>query len=72
VERLSGGETILVALAALFLRRPDIMLLDEPTNNLDLDARRRFGLSRVGRHQRSPLDCVGAPGLRVRCLWGMG
>ena len=42
VERLSGGETILVALAALFLRRPDIMLLDEPTNNLDLDARRRL------------------------------
>jgi ATPase subunit of ABC transporter with duplicated ATPase domains len=42
VERLSGGETILVALAALFLRRPDIMLLDEPTNNLDLDARKRL------------------------------
>src|SRR5208282_4936603 len=42
VERLSGGETILVALAALFLRRPDVMLLDEPTNNLDLDARRRL------------------------------
>ena len=42
VERLSGGETILVALAALFLRRPEIMLLDEPTNNLDLDARRRL------------------------------
>ena len=42
VERLSGGETILVALAALFLRRPEIMLLDEPTNNLDLDARKRL------------------------------
>ena len=42
VERLSGGETILVALAALFLRRPDILLLDEPTNNLDLDARERL------------------------------
>jgi ATPase subunit of ABC transporter with duplicated ATPase domains len=42
VERLSGGETILVGLAALFLRRPDIMLLDEPTNNLDLDARKRL------------------------------
>jgi ATPase subunit of ABC transporter with duplicated ATPase domains len=42
VERLSGGETILVALAALFLRRPDILLLDEPTNNLDPDARRRL------------------------------
>ena len=42
VEWLSGGETILVALAALFLRRPDILLLDEPTNNLDLDARNRL------------------------------
>ena len=42
VERLSGGETIGVALAALFLRRPDVMLLDEPTNNLDLDARKRL------------------------------
>jgi ATPase subunit of ABC transporter with duplicated ATPase domains len=42
VERLSGGETIGVALAALFLRRPGIVLLDEPTNNLDLDARRRL------------------------------
>jgi len=42
VERLSGGETILVALAALFLRRPDVMLLDEPTNNLDRDARKRL------------------------------
>ena len=42
VERLSGGDTILVALAALFLRRPEIMLLDEPTNNLDLDARKRL------------------------------
>jgi ATPase subunit of ABC transporter with duplicated ATPase domains len=42
VERLSGGETIGVALAALFLRRPDTLLLDEPTNNLDLDARKRL------------------------------
>jgi ATPase subunit of ABC transporter with duplicated ATPase domains len=42
VERLSGGETVLVALAALFLRRPDVILLDEPTNNLDLDARTRL------------------------------
>jgi ATPase subunit of ABC transporter with duplicated ATPase domains len=42
MARLSGGETIGVALTALFLRRPDIMLLDEPTNNLDLDARERL------------------------------
>jgi ATPase subunit of ABC transporter with duplicated ATPase domains len=42
VERLSGGETVLAALAALFLRRPDVICLDEPTNNLDLDARGRL------------------------------
>jgi ATPase subunit of ABC transporter with duplicated ATPase domains len=42
VGQLSGGETVLVALAALFVRRPDVILLDEPTNNLDLDARRRL------------------------------
>jgi ATPase subunit of ABC transporter with duplicated ATPase domains len=42
VEQLSGGETVLVSLAALFLRRPDVILLDEPTNNLDLDARTRL------------------------------
>ncbi|GII00223.1 ABC-F family ATP-binding cassette domain-containing protein [Planobispora takensis] len=42
VATLSGGEAVMVGLAALFLRRPDVLLLDEPTNNLDLDARRRL------------------------------
>jgi ATPase subunit of ABC transporter with duplicated ATPase domains len=42
VGRLSGGEAVLVSLAALVLRRPGILLLDEPTNNLDRDARRRL------------------------------
>jgi ATPase subunit of ABC transporter with duplicated ATPase domains len=40
VETLSGGETTRVVLAALFLRRPDLILLDEPTNNLDRDSRK--------------------------------
>lgn len=42
VGELSGGETILLRLAALLLARPDVLLLDEPTNNLDLFARRRL------------------------------
>ena len=66
VERLSGGETILAALAALFLRRPDIMLLDEPTNNLDLDARKRLydavaswtGVMVIVSHDRELLELV--------------
>ncbi len=40
VGELSGGEVVLLGLAAEFLRRPDVLLLDEPTNNLDLQARR--------------------------------
>ncbi len=42
VGQLSGGETVLLHLAALFLRRPAVLLLDEPTNNLDFDARGRL------------------------------
>jgi ATPase subunit of ABC transporter with duplicated ATPase domains len=42
VGELSGGETVLLRLAALLLERPDVLLLDEPTNNLDVYARRRL------------------------------
>ncbi|WP_406740580.1 ABC-F family ATP-binding cassette domain-containing protein [Streptomyces atratus] len=42
VGQLSGGETVLLRLAALLLDRPDVLLLDEPTNNLDVFARRRL------------------------------
>ncbi|WP_107644964.1 ATP-binding cassette domain-containing protein, partial [Streptomyces sp. Ru87] len=42
IGELSGGESVLLRLAALLLRRPDVLLLDEPTNNLDLAARRRL------------------------------
>lgn len=37
VGTLSGGEKIKVLLAVLLMQNPDIMLLDEPTNNLDLN-----------------------------------
>ncbi|SIO86067.1 ABC-F family ATP-binding cassette domain-containing protein [Nocardiopsis sp. JB363] len=42
VATLSGGETVLTALAGIALRRPAITLLDEPTNNLDRSARERL------------------------------
>jgi ATPase subunit of ABC transporter with duplicated ATPase domains len=36
---LSGGEATRAALAKLLIERPDVILLDEPTNNLDGGAR---------------------------------
>ncbi|TWF95891.1 ABC-F family ATP-binding cassette domain-containing protein [Saccharopolyspora dendranthemae] len=42
VEELSGGQTVLLHLAALMLARPQVLLLDEPTNNLDRQARHRL------------------------------
>jgi ATPase subunit of ABC transporter with duplicated ATPase domains len=42
VSQISGGEAMLVATTGLRLRRTAITLLDEPTNNLDRDARKRL------------------------------
>src|SRR3954466_11810765 len=42
VGQLSGGEALLVAIAGLRLRAVPIVLLDEPTNNLDRAARSRL------------------------------
>jgi ATPase subunit of ABC transporter with duplicated ATPase domains len=39
VSQISGGEAMLVATTGLRVRRTPITLLDEPTNNLDRDAR---------------------------------
>ncbi|GLW66981.1 ABC transporter [Actinomadura rubrobrunea] len=66
VAALSGGEAVMVGLAALLLARPDVLLLDEPTNNLDLDARRRLydavaawpGVLVVVSHDRELLELV--------------
>ncbi len=41
-ESLSGGQKKLVALLKVILEAPDILLLDEPDNHLDLDAKRRL------------------------------
>ncbi|MFJ4741608.1 ABC-F family ATP-binding cassette domain-containing protein [Streptomyces sp. NPDC088775] len=67
VGQLSGGETVLLRLAALLLERLDILLLDEPTNNLDAFARRRLyeavdswrsGILVVVSHDRELLERV--------------
>ena len=39
---LSGGEAARISLASLLLARFDVMLLDEPTNDLDLDGLERL------------------------------
>jgi ATPase subunit of ABC transporter with duplicated ATPase domains len=56
MDTLSGGEAARVGLAALLLARFDVYLLDEPTNDLDLD-----GLARLERwvlEQSSPMVIV--------------
>ena len=63
---LSGGEAARVGLAALFLSRFQIFLLDEPTNDLDLDGLDRLERFVVGQsagmvivsHDRTFLDRV--------------
>ena len=39
IDLLSGGERRLVALAELLLQAPEVMLLDEPDNHLDVNVR---------------------------------
>ncbi|MFF9472464.1 ABC-F family ATP-binding cassette domain-containing protein [Streptomyces roseolus] len=66
VGEVSGGESVLLRLAALLLARPDVLLLDEPTNNLDLQARSRLyeavegwsGVMVVVSHDRELLERV--------------
>lgn len=64
VERLSGGERARVGLAALLLRAPDALLLDEPTSHLDDAAsawlagflRRYAGAALIVSHDRGFLN----------------
>ncbi|MEV7277453.1 ABC-F family ATP-binding cassette domain-containing protein [Streptomyces sp. NPDC093111] len=66
IGEVSGGESVLLRLAALQLAGPEVLLLDEPTNNLDLFARRRLyeavdawpGVLIVVSHDRDLLERV--------------
>ncbi|MFF9688703.1 ATP-binding cassette domain-containing protein [Streptomyces sp. NPDC014623] len=66
IGEMSGGECVLLRLAALLLARPSVLLLDEPTDNLDLHARRRLydaveawtGVLVVVSHDRELLERV--------------
>jgi ATPase subunit of ABC transporter with duplicated ATPase domains len=66
VGQVSGGEAVLLALAAQLVRRPEVLLLDEPTNNLDRSARQRLyaavsawtGVLVVVSHDRDLFDRV--------------
>src|SRR5690606_36524061 len=65
---LSGGQRTRAALAALVFHAPDLILLDEPTNNLDADGREAVarmlegwhGAAIVVSHDRTLLDTMDA------------
>jgi ATP-binding cassette subfamily F protein 3 len=66
IGRLSGGEKKLLALAKLLIEQPDVLLLDEPDNHLDLEAkgwleeviRRHQGAVALITHDRYLIDRV--------------
>ncbi|MDN5780447.1 MAG: ATP-binding cassette domain-containing protein [Luteimonas sp.] len=62
----SGGEAMVLGLAAQLIRQPDVLLLDEPSNNLDRQARQSLyrlvegwnGCLLVASHDRELLEHV--------------
>ncbi|WP_410638482.1 ABC-F family ATP-binding cassette domain-containing protein [Amycolatopsis sp. lyj-346] len=66
LRTLSGGQVTFLGIAAQLIRNPDVLLLDEPSNNLDAGARRKLyavlddwpGALLVISHDRALLDRV--------------
>ncbi|MCF7933954.1 MAG: ATP-binding cassette domain-containing protein, partial [Spirochaetia bacterium] len=64
IGRLSGGEKRRLYLVSILIRHPNFLILDEPTNDLDLDTMRRLeeyvqtfsGALLVVSHDRAFLD----------------
>ena len=56
VQVPSGGQKRLIALARCLLRKPEVLLLDEPTENLDADQRAR--LTGVIREYAKDRTCI--------------
>ena len=56
VQVPSGGQKRLIAMARCLLRRPEVLLLDEPTENLDADQRVR--LTRIIREYARERTCI--------------
>ncbi|KRE92524.1 ABC transporter [Frateuria sp. Soil773] len=79
MDSFSGGEAMALGLAAQWLKRPDVLLLDEPSNNLDRRARQYLyrwiedwdGCLVVASHDRELLERMeqigelGGSGLRL-------
>jgi len=56
VQVPSGGQKRLIAMARCLLRKPEVLLLDEPTENLDADQRVR--LTRIIREYALDRTCI--------------
>lgn len=83
LANLSGGQRTRAALAAMLFDNPDIILLDEPTNNLDRDGRKLVlellknwrGLAVVVSHDRellAAMDVIAEISLSQLRLYGGG
>lgn len=54
IQYLSGGERIKVLIASLLIRNADFLIMDEPTNNLDSEAK-RFLYNIIEHHKKGLL-----------------